>query len=109
MIKNEKSLKNAVKSTTASISLEYAEEIAIRALTFLAEDEAKLAHFLNLTGLSPDQIRTEAQTKSFLAGVLDHLLSDESLLLVFCSNNDIDPAIITPARHTLDPSKADFS
>ena len=36
-----------------------------------------------------------------LAAVLDHLLADESLLMVFAAGAGIDPAQILPARTTL--------
>ncbi|MFM1813430.1 MAG: hypothetical protein RLZ98_125 [Pseudomonadota bacterium] len=82
-------------------SLATAEEIAIKALVFLAEDPERLSRFLAETGMSPDDLRGKAGDRATLAAVLDHLLADESLLLVFTSNHAIGPETIGPALHAL--------
>lgn len=79
-----------------------AEEIAIRALGFLAGDADRLGRFLALTGIDPAEIRALAGKKSFLVSVLDHVMGDESLLLAFSANAGIAPDKIAPARHRLD-------
>ena len=38
---------------------------------------------------------------AFLAGVLDHITSDERLLLAFATENDIDPEAVMRARDVL--------
>jgi len=78
-----------------------AETIAISALAFLAEDEQRLGRFLALTGLGPAELKAQAHTPRILAAVLDHLLQDESLLLVFAASNRIAPELITPAQKLL--------
>ncbi|WP_293864953.1 DUF3572 domain-containing protein [uncultured Alsobacter sp.] len=78
-----------------------AEAIAIDALAFLASDVERLGRFLALTGLSPETIREVAQTRGFMAAVLDHLASDESLLLAFAANQGLDPANVLRARESL--------
>lgn len=77
------------------------EEIALRALGFLAADEERLEHFLGVTGLGPDTIRESATQPGFLAAVLDYLASDEALLLTFAANNRLDPGAIAAARQQL--------
>jgi hypothetical protein len=37
----------------------------------------------------------------FLAGILDHLLSDEPLLLAFCAESGTDPEQVPPARDSM--------
>jgi hypothetical protein len=37
----------------------------------------------------------------FLAGILDHLLSDEPLLLAFCAESGTDPEHVPPARDSM--------
>jgi hypothetical protein len=81
---------------------EEAEHAAIRALTFLAEDEARLDRFLRLTGVSPEGLRERAARPAFLAAVLEHLLGDETLLLTFAANTGIDPAFIAHAHRALE-------
>jgi hypothetical protein len=78
-----------------------AETIAIEALGFLAADPGRLGRFLAETGYDPGAIRSAATSPDFLAGVLDHLLADESLLLVFASQSGTEPKRIAAARRTL--------
>jgi hypothetical protein len=61
----------------------------------------RLEPFLNLTGIDPGNLRTVAAQPSFLVAVLDHLASDESLLLAFAANEGRDPSDIERARHAL--------
>jgi hypothetical protein len=79
------------------MTLERAESLAAQGLAFLAEDPARLSHFLTLTGLRADQVRAHAETPQFLAAVLEHIANDESLLLVFTANASIAPGTIAPA------------
>jgi Protein of unknown function (DUF3572) len=75
--------------------------LAIQALVFLAEDSERLARFLGLSGIAPEQIRVAAREPRFLAGVLEHMLADESLLIGFADGAGIDPAEIARARNAL--------
>ncbi len=88
-------------NSTSPLTKANAEEIAIRILNFLASDTDRLAAFMNQTGMEPDDIAQNASSSSFLAGLLEHLLRDEALLLTFCGNENIDPALITPAYQAL--------
>jgi hypothetical protein len=81
--------------------LDEAEPIAISALSFLASDSERLGRFLALTGLGPESIRQAAHEPGFLAAVLDHLASDEPLLLTFAANSGRDPAAVARARDVL--------
>ncbi len=78
-----------------------AESIGISALLFLAGDPERLGRFLMLTGVGPAELRQKAREPHMLAAVLDHLLQDESLLLVFCASDGVPPAEIAPARRAL--------
>lgn len=80
---------------------DHAETIALTALAFLAEDGPRLGRFLALTGVGPAELKRQAHTARMLAAVLDHLLQDESLLLVFSATNAIAPELIGPAQHVL--------
>jgi hypothetical protein len=91
-----------------SVSHEEAERLAIAALGFLAGEEHRLIGFLQLTGMSPADLRREAGSPEFLAGVLDFIAGDESLLLVFASEQRIDPADVMMARRQLSPEAGDY-
>ena len=79
-----------------------AEIIALQALAFLAEDAHRLGTFLALTGLGPDELRAQAREPHLLAAVLDHLLRNESQLLVFAADYRIAPELIGQAHSALE-------
>jgi hypothetical protein len=87
--------------TRASMRRDAAESLAVQALTFLAGDPERLARFLALTGIGPDRIRSAAASPGFLAGVLDHVASEEALLMAFAEQSGIDPADVARARQAL--------
>lgn len=83
---------------------EAAEALAARALGFLAADAERLGRFLAVTGIDPRRIREAAREPHFLAGVLDHILSDEDgLLTPFAAREGLAPDEIAAARRTLGP------
>jgi hypothetical protein len=85
----------------SSAARQAAEILAIQALSFIAAEPERLNGFFNATGLTPDRLRESASEPDFLAGVLEHMLSDESLLLAFADSAAIDPADVTRARIAL--------
>jgi hypothetical protein len=87
------------------ITVEDAEAVALSAFMHLARDDERLTHFLELTGLRPDTVREAAATPGFLAAVLDHVASDEPLLLEVAKALETKPERIMEARHTLSPSE----
>jgi hypothetical protein len=90
------------------LSRDEAEKLAISALSFLAGEEHRLAGFLHLTGLAPADLRREAGTPEFLAAVLDFIAADESLLLVFATEQRLEPTQVMIARQTLMPDASDY-
>jgi hypothetical protein len=80
-----------------------AEAIAIKGLSFLAGRPDDLGRFLALTGIDAASLRHSAAEPGFLGGVLDFLLQDEPLMMVFAEAEGISPAAIARARHRLDP------
>jgi hypothetical protein len=85
-----------------------AESIALSALTFLAEDSVRLGRFLALTGMGPDDLRESAGSAGTLCAVLDYLLGDESLLLVFTASKGVPPQDLAPARALLAASTTEI-
>ena len=75
--------------------------LAIQALAFIAEEPERLRSFLGITGLEAEQIRGAAGEPGFLAGVLEHMLGEESLLIAFAASAGIDPADVARARGAL--------
>lgn len=80
-----------------AVNKDDAEAIALQALAYLAADTQRLSRFLALTGSDLGELRETAKMPEFQASVLEYMMGDESLLLTFCQEGGIDPAIIAPA------------
>jgi uncharacterized protein DUF3572 len=83
------------------ITAEFGENLAIQALGFLAGDPERLGRFLSLAGIGPEMIRAAASDPAFLAGVLDHVASDEPLLLAVADHIGVKPEAVMRARAAL--------
>ena len=92
-------------SGARKLSMADAEQIAVRAVTFIVEDAARLDRFLSLTGWTPETLKDDLARPDFLQAVLEHLCTDETLLLTFASNASIDPALVERARHVHDAGR----
>jgi hypothetical protein len=88
---------------------EQAETLAIAALSFLAGDPERLGAFLALSGIGPESIRAAATEPRFLAGILDHVVADERLLLAFAAEAGIDPADLGRAQMALAGGQSEVS
>lgn len=86
---------------SARMTEETAGTIALQALTFLLGDAHHLNRFMSLTGLAADDLRAGAETRELQVAVLDHILSDESLLLAFCQEHRVAPETMAPAQAVL--------
>lgn len=87
---------------------EEAEFIAIKALGFLAVEPERLQRFMDLSGLDVAAIRAGASEPAFLGGILDHVLGDESLLLIFAEEQQMRPERIAELRRKLPGAAVDF-
>ncbi len=80
---------------------EAAEALAIAALSYLASEPEQFDRFLSLTGIGPGDVREAAREPHFLAGVLEHISSDEHLLVAFATHAEVKPTAIERARMAL--------
>ena len=78
-----------------------AEMLAVQALGFIAEDDTRLGGFIASTGIAVQSIRDAARDPNFLAGVLEHILADENLLIAFADSAGINPTEVARARQAL--------
>lgn len=78
-----------------------AQELAAKALIFIAQEPDRIGRFLAQSGVGPADIRDRARDPAFLGGILDHLLADESLLLEFAEWLEIEPESVGAARQQL--------
>jgi Protein of unknown function (DUF3572) len=93
--------KHKPMETRDSMRRDAAESLAVQALSFLAGEPERLARFLALTGLGPDRIRAAAASPGFLAGVLDHVASEDALVTAFAAEAGIAPEEVEKARRVL--------
>lgn len=89
-------------------SLQMAQAIAIQMLGHLVDDEEKLAGFLALSGLGPDNLRQAAQSPAFLQAVLDFICADEALLRALAIAAQRSPEEIDHARRVLAGPEPDW-
>jgi hypothetical protein len=85
----------------ARITREIAEKLAISALSYLAGEPERLGAFLAVTGIGPEAIRKAAADPAFLAGLLDYVAADESLLLAVAEHAGVSPETMERARLAL--------
>lgn len=78
-----------------------AEDLAVKALSYVAADPVLLPRFLALTGIEPAQIREVAGEPGFLAGVLQFLLAHEPTLMDFCETQGVKPDNVSAALRAL--------
>ncbi len=78
-----------------------AETLALNVLNFLAGDEMRLQRFMTVTGMDPHALRGNVSDPAFLAGILDYLLQDESLIYMFASTYNTPPGQPAQARRVL--------
>jgi hypothetical protein len=86
---------------TNTTSREAAEAVAVEALSFLARDADRISGFLASAGIGPERLREVAREPGFLAAVLDYLLADEPLLLMFSEDSGIPARTVPAARMVL--------
>ena len=85
----------------APLDRDGAVAIAAQALAFVAAEDDRLGRFLALTGLTPDALKAGLAEPALLGAVLDHVLSDEALLLAFAEAAGLPPEIPALARRRL--------
>ena len=77
--------------------------MAVEVLNALVQDPERLGRFLAVSGLDPATIRVAASGPGFLAAVLDHVASDENLLIGIAGDLRISPERLMKARAVLSP------
>lgn len=84
-----------------SMQREYAETIALKAMSWLAGNEELLPVFLGSTGATLEEMRGRASDGEFLGAVLDFLTMDDVWLRDFCDSERLDYALPLQARQNL--------
>ena len=82
-------------------SRDEAETIAIRLVAELAERPDLLRRFLDLAGLTPDDLRARLQDPALLGAVFDFVLFDEQLTLELADALALEASLFGAARRQL--------
>jgi len=78
------------------------EALALAALGWTLEDQARAARLLALTGLTPDDLRDRIAEPPVLAACLGFLEAHEPDLLACAAALDVPPARLVAARASLE-------
>ena len=78
-----------------------AETIALEALGFIAADDAELGRFLGLSGLSIDDLRSNAGAPETLRAVLEYVMGHEPTARAFAEAQGYRPEDMASAAHRL--------
>ncbi len=77
------------------------EDIAVRALVWIAGNAPMMHRFLDLSGIDASQIREAAKEPAFLAGVLTFILAHEPTLNEFAEAENLHPSSVAEALKSL--------
>lgn len=77
------------------------EDIAVRALVWIAGNAPMMHRFLDLSGIDASQIREAAKEPAFLAGVLTFILAHEPTLNEFAEAENLHPSTVADALKSL--------
>ena len=80
-----------------------AEQIAERALTFLANRPESLQQFLTASGLDASELIARAQEPEMLAAVLGFIAANETLAKEFSDGEKLKPGQLLGVCAALDP------
>ncbi len=78
-----------------------AQEIAVRALLWIAADPERSGQFLGYSGADPGDLKARSAEPEFLGFVLDFILLDDAFILDFCTEAGLPPESPMQARARL--------
>lgn len=75
-----------------------AEELALTALGWIAQDPELIGVFLGQSGIDPTVLRARATDPELLAAVLDFVLLEDARVIAFAAHQGIRPEAVAGAR-----------
>lgn len=87
------------------MTYEQAEFLALQALVHITGQEDILLGFLELSGISLENLRDSATNPATLGSILDYFLQNEQRLITFCEENNIVPTQLAIARKSFPGSE----
>lgn len=91
------------RSIHNEVRLPDADALVVEILTFFGGDPERLEGFLSSSGATTGDLRAAIALPTFAESLLDHLCSDERLLVPFADAYGYDPASIDRVRQSLAP------
>lgn len=76
-------------------------QLALQALAWALAEERRAQRLLDLTGLTPQDLRERLDTREVQGAVLDFLLAHEPDLIAAAQDMGVEPAAIPAARQEL--------
>jgi len=77
------------------------DDLCLKALIYIVEDEDLLTLFVQTSGISPNQLKESLESKETMGSLFDFLLQEEEKLIDFCEKHTISPENIWKARQAL--------
>jgi Protein of unknown function (DUF3572) len=77
--------------------------LALEALIFVVSDDKMALRLLDMTGLTPDDLRVGAQDPAVLGAIIDFLESHEPDLIACANHLSVAPTVLIAARRKLVP------
>ena len=91
----------------ASETNEDAAALALRALVWTLAEPERATRLLDVTGLTPSDLRTRAADPAVLSATLGFLENYEPDLIACAAALDVKPEALVRARSVIDPSEFD--
>ncbi len=76
-------------------------DLTARILSFLAANDDRLRHFLDITGLTPVTVRLVADSPAFADALIEHILEDDFRVLAFAAFCEVPPEAVAKLRRPL--------
>ena len=77
------------------------DEVCMKVLIFIIQDEELLTLFVQSSGISPDQLKDSLDSHETMGYLMDFLLQEEEKLTEFCAEHNFSPESIWKIRHKL--------
>lgn len=85
----------------ARMSDDDAIDLALKAVMWIVSDDERAGRLLELTGLSPDDLRAGLSNKAMLSDMLGYLTNYEPDLIAFAEHGNVPPETIALAYFAL--------
>lgn len=83
------------------MNYDQAEIFGLQALSHMAKHEEILMAYMNLSGITPEELKNSAADPATLGSILDYFLQNEKKLITFCQAIEVAPEQLKKARQYL--------